>query len=44
MIEDLDVARLTFGYVMSELGLFQIVGALSLGLTVLASVKRWRYG
>jgi hypothetical protein len=44
MTDDLDAARHIFGYVTSELGYFQVIGAVLLVLTVHLSLRRWRHG
>jgi hypothetical protein len=41
--DDLDAARHIFGYIASELGLFQTIGAIAFFLVVLACLKRWGY-
>ena len=43
LAEDMDAARHIFGYIASELGLFQTIGAVGLFLVVLACLKRWGY-
>lgn len=40
----MDAARHIFGYLTSELGIFQALGAVILVTTIHLSLKRWRHG